>query len=282
VTQDRSTSHTTKANGHRRSLSTFTISIATGAIFCYPMDMEKIFTIFDAYPNVLVGFSSKTDGDTKIKPGVDAIQDVIIKENRVRFLDSLDIKSEQVVSPILAHGNQIAIVSASDAGKTIRDVDGLIANQPGIFLTITVADCLPIYVYDVNKKIIGLAHAGWRGLKSEIIENMIEKFQIWFGSSPSDLLAGVGPFICKNHFEVKEEVLNQFLDYPDAIIKQDDKTFLDLGLIAHTKLMKLGLQESNIEISPACTFELPDKYFSFRRDKPPVAETMMAVIGMKS
>ncbi len=238
--------------------------------------------LFNKYQNLLLGFSSLIDGDTKVKPGVDATQDATIKENRIRFLNSLDIKSEQVVSPVLAHGNQVARIAADDAGKTFRDVDALITNQAGIFLTITVADCLPIYLYDDLKKVIGLAHAGWRGLKSGVIENTIEKFKAEFGSSPSDIIVGIGPFICKNHFEVKEEVLNQFLEYPEAIIKQDNKIFLDLGLITKTKLMKLGLPEASIELSQECTFELSDKYFSFRRDKPVLAETMMAVIGMKA
>ena len=105
-------------------------------------------------------------------------------------------------------------------------------------------------------------------------------------------MVGIGPAICQKHYEVGPEVAEKFAKYPEAINKIGSKIYLDIKKIAKLQLLDLGLMEGNIEINPECTYELPEKYFSARRDslkdRPKAdrprakVEAMIAVIGLKS
>jgi hypothetical protein len=180
------------------------------------------------------------------------------------------------------HGKEIKIVSAADGGKVIAGVDGLLTREKNVFLSVTVADCLPIFLYEPKKQIIGILHAGWRGLEKNIISIAADKMRNELACVPENILAGIGPAICQKHFEVGEEVAKKFKDYPEAVLDEDEKIFLDLKRVAETQLINAGVKRENIEISRECVFELPDKYFSHRRDKLKEVEAVMAVIGIKN
>lgn len=230
-----------------------------------------MFKIFQKYSNIILAISEKEDGAMKLSD-----------ENRRRFFKKFGIKDNLAVRADLVNGNAVGIVSNQQSGKIIKKTDGLITADKNLFLTITVADCLPVFVYDPKKEIIGLVHAGWRNLAGNILEKTIEKMSENFGSLPKDILVGIGPGISQCHFEVKEDVLKKFKHYfKNALIKRDDRVFLDLKKIAKIQLINSGIKEENIEISPECTFCLPEKYFSFRRDRPKTPQTMIAVIGIK-
>ena len=258
-----------------------------------------MFEIFKKYPDLIVAVSEKKDGTMRLTG--DVLYDKKMVKNRERFLKKFGISDELVVRAGLVHGNRVHPVSSQEAGKIIEKTDGLITADKNLFLTITVADCLPIFIYDPENEIVGLVHGGWRNLAGNILALTIKKMTENFGSISGDILAGIGPGISQCHFEVKEDLLREFkiLDCKrplqkssdrtifgstlaaDALLEKDGKYFLDLKKIAKIQLMNLGVKEENIEISPECTFCLKDKYFSFRREMPKIPQTMMAVIGRK-
>ena len=224
---------------------------------------------FKIFPkNIIAAVSEKNDGAMKDSSA-----------NRRAFFSKLGLEEKRVVSGHLVHGNNITVVSAKDRGKKIKRTDGLITANKNILLSVTIADCLPILLYDPIMNIIGIVHAGWRGLEKEIPKAALEKFAE-LGSKPSDILAAIGPGIGQCHFEVQKDVADKFSIYPETILKPDRKIFIDLKAIAEIQLLGQGLREKNIEINPDCTFDYPDKYFSFRRDKPETIQAMTAVIGM--
>lgn len=240
--------------------------------------MGSLFSIFDKYPNLLIALSEKRDGSMKLS---NHSRDRIIVKNRRRFLNKLGFNPNSVISTNLVQGNVVKTVTKKDAGDTIAKTDGLLTCDKDIFLSITVADCPPIFLYDYEKEIVGLIHGGWRGLAQEILSSAIEKFTNDFNSQTQNILAGIGPGISQHHYEVGEDVLALFESFPSAILKREKKTFLNLKKIAKIQLLNLGLKEENIEINPECTHCLVNKYFSYRRDKPKALKTMMALIGMK-
>ncbi len=205
--------------------------------------------------------------------------------NRKRFFKKNNIDANYVVRAHLIHRNRIEVVGLEDRGKIISNTDGLITNKKGVYLALTVADCLPIFLFEPRKRVIGLIHAGWRGLALDIIYIALKKMINRFKVVPENILAGVGPAICHLNYEVRDDVLKNFERFPQAVVRQKKKLFLDLKKIAEIQLLNLGLKRKNIEISPDCTFLLKDKYFSYRRDNPKKIKTkiktMMAVIGMK-
>jgi len=241
--------------------------------------MGSLFSIFDKYPSLLIALSEKRDGSMKLSNHSSG--DRIIVKNRRRFLNKLGFNPNLVINTNLVQGNVVKTVTKKDTGDTIAKTDGLLTGDKDIFLSITVADCPPIFLYDYEKEIVGLIHGGWRGLAQEILASAIEKFTNDFNSQTQNILAGIGPGICQHHYEVGKDVLSCFESFPSAILKREKKTFLDLKKIAKIQLLNLGLKEENIEISPECTHCLVNKYFSYRRDKPKVLKTMMAIMGMK-
>ncbi len=239
--------------------------------------MNSLFSIFDKHKNLIVALSEKSDGSMRLD---DNSENSII-ENRKKFLERLGINPDLIVKTKLIHGKEIKIVTRKDCGKIIQNNDGLITSEKDIFLSITAADCLAIFLYDFKKEIVGLIHGGWRNLAQGILHLAIEKFRE-LGSQSQNILAGIGPGICQKHFEVKRDVLAFFEFFSSAILLEKGKIFLDLKKIAKIQLLNFGLKEENIEINPECTFCLPEKYFSFRRDRPKTPQVMMAIFGQKS
>lgn len=233
--------------------------------------MKKIFTIFDNHPEVFTAFSTRADGSMNV---------IHSTGNRNRFLNSLSIVDKSV-GLILVHGSKVAKVNKEDTGKIIPETDALITSEPNLFLNVTVSDCLPVFFYDPIKKAVALAHAGWRGLDNGILKNTVAALVSEYATDPKDLIVGIGPCICKEHYQIQDDLLEEFKDYPEAIIRNSDGIFLDLILIAKTQLLSMGITENNIENSDECTFGLPDKFFSYRRDKPEIVKPMIAIIGIK-
>ncbi len=239
-----------------------------------------LFSIFKKHKNLIIGFSRKRDGSMKLTG--DFLRDKTSFENRQRFFEKLGIKLSSIVSAGLIHSNNVQIVDIGDAGKIIPDTDGLITNSKGIFLSITVADCLPVFFYDDENKVIALSHAGWRGLHKNILQITVEKMNKSFGSKPQDILVGIGPSISKCHYEIGKDLKEKFdLTSREIFVKRKEKTFLDLKKVGEIQLLNVGIKKQNIEISQECTFCMPHKYFSYRRDKPKIVQAMIAVIGMK-
>lgn len=212
--------------------------------------------------------SEKKDGPMKDSPA-----------NRLAFFQKNGLEGRVVVSAGLVHGNTVAVIEKTDENPVIPGCDALITNDRGRLLTITVADCLPIYFYDEDKQAIALAHAGWRGLASDIIGAVIQAFKTNYDSRPGGIQAFIGPHIKDCHFEVQADVASHFKSA--APVSRGGKTYLNLAEIAKTRLLAAGLENDHIAVSEECTYCLENKYYSFRRDKPQKLETMIAYLGRR-
>lgn len=231
--------------------------------------MIKFFTKF---PELLALMSEREDGSMKLFAGSD-----LNLENRKRFFQKIEISKNKIIAAEIVHGNKVEIVDDASA-EMIFGVDGLVTKSDSIFLSVTIADCIPVYFYEPQQKIIGIAHCGWRGIVAGVTENVVEKI-IELGGKAENIEIAFGSGINVCHFEIQEDVLNKFNDYPEFIIRKDEKIFVDLKGIMRKQLGNLNIAFENIEDNKECTME-SDKYFSFRRDKPEKVEAMIAVIGM--
>jgi len=231
-----------------------------------------MFKKFINYPKLRVFISEKSDGS--MRPGEKS--DII---NRQNFLKRTGIKDVHLKSAFLENGNNVAIVNRFSS-KEINKKDGLITFQDNVFLSITVADCLPIFIYDSSSNMIALLHAGWRGLQKGIIIQAIKKIKKFSKGEIENFIAVIGPGICQKCYEVGKEMKFFFGSYSDCFFEKKGKIFCDLKKIALKKLIASGLKRKNIEVSSECTSCLKDKYFSFRRDKPKKIQAMMVMFGM--
>lgn len=228
---------------------------------------------FPHHPEILAIMSERVDGSMKLFPGTKENL-----ENRRKFFENIGISENQVTSAEIVHGNKVAIIGKPTL-EIIPGVDGLITQKTGIFLSITVADCIPVFFYEPEKNIIALAHAGWRGILDGIIINSLEEMRELCGKA-ENILVSLGPGMESCHFEIQKDVLSRFDKYPESVKERDGKIFVDLKGIIQKQALDFGIRVENIENNPECTFENPERYFSYRRDKPEKVEAMLVVIGL--
>ncbi len=194
--------------------------------------------------------SAKSDGHL----GVSALG------NRKKYFKKLGINEKQIVDIVVAHGDQILTATGKDGEKFFEGFDAVVTKNRNITLGMTVADCLPIAIFDPVKNYIALVHAGWKSLEKNVIGKTIEKLS----TENSKLEVYIGPHICQKHYEVKSDVSDKFAKYRKAVLKAGTRQFLDLGKVAETQLIQSGVKKKNINADPRCTFE-DGALFSFRR-----------------
>ena len=146
------------------------------------------------------------------------------------------------------------------------DADGMVTSKKGIVLNILTADCMALLAYDNKAKIIGAAHAGWRGSAKNIAKNLIESM-LKKGAKVDNIKVALSPSIRACCYEVGENVAKEFFKYSDSLVKTShNKWHLDLSIVNKLQLLNLGIREENIEVSPICTSCRSDKYFSYRKE----------------
>jgi polyphenol oxidase len=236
--------------------------------------------MFTSDNKVVWGFSEKKDGSM--------IFALVSRElgftNQSFYFKKLDLIDDySIARPFIAHGNKVAVVTLDNFfTDTVKNVDGLITKDKKLILTVTAGDCLPIYFYDSKKEVVGIAHAGWKGVVSNIVGEMIHKMTAEFGTNPEDVLVYIGPHIRLCHFTVKDDIVDQFSKYKEFVNKNSDNSYsVDLSNMVRAELLEKGVRDKNITISSECTFCSSDKYFSYRRDKPHIVEAMVAYVGIR-
>ncbi|MHB8830870.1 MAG: peptidoglycan editing factor PgeF [Patescibacteria group bacterium] len=223
---------------------------------------------------IIWGISQKKDGSMKLMQlgGMEKSQ-----ANRQRFFSSLDLDTNNLVAGYLAHGTHVQRVDESDRGKVIPDTDGLVTDSQDVILTITAADCLPIYFFDSKHRAIGLAHAGWKGVLNGMVGQMMQAMHSSFGTEPADLEVYIGPH--NQHYKVLKDRADLFMSFSNFVTQEGGTYQLDLSGIVKLQLANLGITQ--VQISPECTHCETEKCFSFQRDKPEQPQAMVAYIGIK-
>ena len=149
----------------------------------------------------------------------------------------------------------------------IENCDALITNQKDIILTIMTADCVPILLFDTQKKVVAVIHAGWKGTQQKIALKTVEKMKKVFNSNVKDIVAGVAPAIGKCCYEVDWNVAKHFEKIEGAYENRGEKQMLDLPYINRKQLLEVGLKKEHIEMSNICTSCHVESYFSYRKEQ---------------
>jgi YfiH family protein len=185
-----------------------------------------------------------------------------------------DVPSDNIINVKQVHGTEIMIVDENL--KNFKEFsklekDGLITNIPNLVLTTYHADCVPIYFLDKRKKVVGVAHGGWRGTYNNISGKMIDTMIDIYGSNTEDIIVGIGPSIGPCCYEVSKELGQQFTEkynnFKDILHYKDDSTYLDLWKINYLQVKEKNLLKDNIILSKACTSCHIDKFYSYRKEK---------------
>lgn len=161
------------------------------------------------------------------------------------------------------HGNKVVRITADNSEK-IFNADAMYTTDKNLGLVITHADCQAALFYDPVNEVIAAAHAGWKGLCSNVYGALVETLKNEVGTQPKDLIAAIAPSLDVDHAEFK----NYQLELPEKYFDYQVKPFhFDLWAIAKKQLVEAGVEEKNIELTEISNFSDPDNYYSYRRDK---------------
>lgn len=201
-----------------------------------------------------------------------------VLENYQRMADALGVERERMTLTFQTHTTNVRRVTEEDAGKGIvkerdyRDVDGLITDVPGMTLVTFFADCVPLFFLDPVRKAIGLSHSGWRGTVNRMGSVTIDAMRSNFGSRPEDIIACIGPSICKQCYEVGEEVFDEFknafgTEHIDSLLSANNngKYQLDLWAANELVLEEAGITKEHLSVTNICTYCNPELLYSHRR-----------------
>lgn len=199
-----------------------------------------------------------------------------------RILGSLfEAKPEDFVLTQQTHSVNVRHVGREDRGKGIfrerdyTDVDALMTDEEGVILSAFSADCVPILFYDKGHRAIASCHSGWRGTHGRILARVIEAMQREFSSKPEEIYIAIGPSICKNCYEVSEDVGEAFLNAFPVLREMtkntspvervsEEKFHIDLWELNRWIALENSIPAENISVSGYCTMERPDLFFSHR------------------
>ena len=233
-------------------------------------------TIFKHIPQLVAGVSTRHGGKStqayqSLNLGLhtDDHPDVV-QQNLSLFCRDLGISPQALARSYQIHGD--VIWETKESGYTSGH-DAIIAHAPGIFAGVGIADCCPILLADPLRGCAAAIHAGWKGTVAQIVSKTASAM-ILQGSNPADILAYIGPCISLAHFEVGDEVAEQF-EFKEM---RAERWHVDLKAANSAQLRTLGI--SQIEISEYCTIENNDLFFSHRKEKG-VTGRMLAIIGFR-
>lgn len=172
--------------------------------------------------------------------------------------------------------DDLGVAPVGPAALHRQFVDGIVTDIPDALMTAFGGDCPPVYIVDPVRKAAGLVHAGWKGTLAKIPEVAIAQMRFRFGSDPADIYAAIGPGVCKDCYEMGDEVYDAFAEkwspedaerllgrYPS----EDDrgwKYHLDLREANRLTLLRAGVPEEHIAVSNVCTMCNVDTFYSYR------------------
>lgn len=249
-----------------------------------------ILTQYDLGPQVIAfsstrhgGYSRGSYGDFNINHYCGDDEDAIAR-NREALCHLLGIDDDRLLMPHQVHRADVACIDAAfftltsaERKAKLEDIDAVMTNLQGVCIGVSTADCIPILLFDQQKQVVAAVHAGWRGTVQRIAKKAVEVMEATYGSSPSNLLAQIGPGISLKSFEVGQEVYDAFaaegfcMEEISRLMpssqdnENEEKWHIDLPACNRLQLLEAGLQNEQIHTLPVCTYEQHADYFSARR-----------------
>ena len=216
-----------------------------------------------------------------------------IRQNRLLLCRHLGISDDRLIMPHQVHLTEIAVIddaflqlSGEERLARLEGVDALMTNAAGVCIGVSTADCIPVLLYDPVCRASCAVHAGWRGTVQRIVAKAVVKMTAVYGTRPADLIAQIGPGIHLDSFEVGDEVYQAFEAegfHMETISKKypvdnggskfftlhsslfTSKWHIDLPECNRQQLLSAGVPDESITVSPVCTYQQSDRFFSARR-----------------
>lgn len=188
-------------------------------------------------------------------------------ENRKRVAQFFDLEPVNLLTAYQVHSTDIVAVTGPWEEDTLPKVDGLVTNNPELAIGVLTADCGPVLFADRNKRVVGAAHAGWKGATGGVLENTINAME-GLGANRESITAVLGPTISQSSYEVGPEFVDRLTKQEPSNNKyfvqseRPDHAMFDLPTYIVERLTRAGIDAS---WTGHCTYTGVDDYFSYRR-----------------
>jgi YfiH family protein len=219
------------------------------------------------------GGASFSRGDLNLSFGSGDAREVV-SENRRRLFGALGIPPSRVAGLKQRHSARVITVDERILPKAVaRELEGdaLVTEIPGIWLSISVGDCLAAVIFDPVRRVLAISHAGWSGTAARVVEATLSRMEEAYGCRPADLRAALGPCVGTPHYEVDEPVFERLREnwtgWEGFVCDcREGKGYLDLAAANRSLLLDSGVPEGNITDFGLCTYSLSALFSSHRRE----------------
>lgn len=196
-----------------------------------------------------------------------------VQDNRHRMAEALDVRDEDVRTTWQVHSADVVVVRhGQQQPYPLPRADAIITPDARVPLAMRFADCVPLLFYDPVQRVLAMAHAGWRGTLAGVGPATVATMRDAFACNPEGIIAGVGPSIGPDRYEVGPEVVEQvrdtFGDSADTLVRASERAghgYLDLWEANRLLLNSAGVV--TIEVAAMCTAKGVDEWFSHRAEK---------------
>jgi polyphenol oxidase len=223
----------------------------------------------------VAAMSEIADGDCRLPS---AKHGFVGEIGRRAFFDALGAPAAKLVCARQVHGADVLVADERHAGQGALsadsapgEFDAILTQTPGLPIGVSVADCVPVMIFDPGKQAAAVAHAGRLGTMADIAGKTVAAMREQFRCVPGDLLAEIGPSASPERYEVSEEIAAEF----EALGLPRLGRLLDLWGANRLQLERAGLDPERIRITGHCTIGT-NRYFSHRRQK--TLERNLAVV----
>jgi YfiH family protein len=191
-----------------------------------------------------------------------------VNENRARMAASLGVTADRFLTAYQIHSPTVMVAETPWSAADRPRADAIVTRTPGLAIGVSTADCGPVLMTDPEARVIGAAHAGWRGALTGVIEAAVAAMET-LGAKRNRIVAAVGPMIRQPNYEVGQDLLDRFVAAePDnarffAPAQRPGHTMFDLAGYVVSTLRRAGIER--IEDIGYCTYADPARFYSYRR-----------------
>jgi polyphenol oxidase len=191
-----------------------------------------------------------------------------VAENRARMAAALAVEPHRFLTAYQVHSPDVVVAETPWSSHARPRADAIVTRMAGLAIGVSTADCGPVLFADADARVIGAAHAGWRGALSGVIEATVAAMER-LGAGRGRMRAALGPMIRQDNYEVGPDFIARFAAEDKACANffrpaaREGHELFDLAGYVAARLDRAGVRQ--IEDIGLCTYAEPQRFFSFRR-----------------
>jgi polyphenol oxidase len=191
-----------------------------------------------------------------------------VAENRARMAKALGVEADRLITAFQIHSPHVVVADQPWDVETRPKADAIVTRTPGLAIGVSTADCGPLLFADAQARVIGAAHAGWRGAFSGVIEGTIAAMEN-LGADRSRIGVALGPLIRQDNYEVSQSFVDEFRRTDETYARffvpavREGHAMFDLPGFIASRLTQSGIR--HFEDTGICTYADPDRFYSYRR-----------------